>query len=218
MISGTRRSITTAALCALLVSGQILIVSLPTAATSGSSCSALRAWAAPYQNTIPTLDEVAKFDRGHRLAIFNAVAPDVRAALWQEQLRRFAQRPELSVTQRELLLRAAALATPALYRRDPETANAVEELWTRAEKVFTSREQRRIWFDLGAVVPPRLDSTLSDRFARPFQESAQGDFCECNIAYGWLECASGFCSGGDCEWWVGCGPIGDRVCNGICAP
>ena len=94
-----------AATIGLFVAGVALFVPLPMSASSESACEAMARWAAEYERTTPapTLDELAKFDRGRRVAIFNAVSAEVKASLFQEQLRRFSQRNDLTDTQRELL-------------------------------------------------------------------------------------------------------------------
>ena len=222
MMPSVRRSLATAAVCGLLVCAQIVIVSLPTTATSASSssCSALRAWAAPYRTSAPTLDRLAGLDPSHRRAIFSAVTPEVRAALWREHLRRSASQPDMSTEQQILLTRALTLATPSLYRQDPTATSAVDALWHEAMKSFMTPADRRIWFDLGSVSTPQASTTVSlwDRIARPFRARAQETvFCNCNFSYGWLECTSGFCGGGTWTLFFGCGPLGNKDCNGLCS-
>ena len=105
----------------VLAVGVALFVPLPMSASSESACEAMARWAAEYESTTPapTLDEFAQFDRAHRVAIFNAVSPEVRATLFQEQLRRFSQRPDLTASQRSLIAEGLTLLTPSLYRKDP---------------------------------------------------------------------------------------------------
>jgi hypothetical protein len=55
-MTSSARSLATAALCGVLVSGQVLVVALPTAATNASSCSALRAWATSYVFVLSSSD------------------------------------------------------------------------------------------------------------------------------------------------------------------
>ncbi len=100
-------------------------------------------WATEHERTTPapTLDELAKFDRGRRVAIFNAVSAEVKASLFQEQLRRFSQRADLTATQRELIAEGLTLITPALYRQEPAASQSLRLFWARAEPSFNSPEQ-----------------------------------------------------------------------------
>ena len=114
----------------LLAAGVALFVPLPMSASSESACEAMARWATEYERTTPapTLDELAKFDRGRRVAIFNAVSAEVKASLFQEQLRRFSQRADLTATQRELIAEGLTLITPALYRKDPAASQVLPPL------------------------------------------------------------------------------------------
>ena len=128
-----------AATFGLLAAGVALFVPLPMSASSESACEAMARWAADYERATPapTLDDLSKFDRGHRVAIFNAVSPEVKASLFQEQLRRFSQRADLTETQRALIAEGIAVITPASYRKDPAAKQARREFWSRAESSFT---------------------------------------------------------------------------------
>jgi hypothetical protein len=190
-------------LCALVLSSQTIVLT----STPEKSCVTLRRWAQQYTNTRPTLDDLIRFDRPHRLAIFNAITADARAALWREQLDRFSRAPELSATQRALVREGMTLTTSALYRHDPNAAKAMAAYWNRAQGAF-SRDQRRIWFTLGAVLP------VSSAVTRAMDDN----WCNCNDGWGWFECESGFCPGGGCHQRLGCGPSGGSACNGQCAP
>jgi hypothetical protein len=210
-----------AATIGLLAAGVAFFVPLPMSASSESACEALARWATEYERTTPapTLDELAKFDRGHRVAIFNAVSADVKANLFQEQLRRFSQRADLTAAQRELIAEGMSLITPALYSKEPAAVQARHEFWSRAESSFTSPDQRRPWFDLGSTVTPQLalSSSSFERFAQP-NLAVAGGACFCNVSAndcgggGW-NCFSTGCSIVS----TGCGPFWDERCNGECS-
>jgi hypothetical protein len=188
---------------AVFVASQAFIVSSP--APAGASCAALRQWAQPYAQQRVTLDQLASFDRAHRIAVFNAVSPAVRAELWSEQLRRFAEQPGLSAEQRALVGEAARMATPAFYAEDATARrDAVRRLWEKAEPLFTTPELRRPWFELAGVVRPAP------------RANAQLPFCECSAGYGWMECYPGGCVSSPCAGWQGCGPIGGDACIAMC--
>jgi hypothetical protein len=202
----------------LLVASQALLGSTSSSPTSPSvksstttepsatetSCAAMKRWAEAYRHTNPTLEELATFDRAHRVAIFNAVSPEVRSALWQDQLHRFAQLPDLTTTQRTLITEGAALMTPALYEREATAAAALESFWNRAKPEFTSPVQRTAWFDIGSVAGAAPQSGASAVFGN----------CTCRITTG--ECGSLTCSPASCTTWAGCGVGGVQACNGTC--
>jgi hypothetical protein len=194
-----------------VVASTAAFLSLPTTARTESACEVLREWARPYQGASVTYDEFARFDRPHRLAIFNAVSPDIRAALVQEQLRRFSQRPDLNAPQRASIAEAMTLTTAALYERQPAAIQKHREFWSRTDQLFTSIEQRRPWFDIGNVnVAPAiaLENAGLSRKAVAF------GFCQC--ATDW-DCFGGACGGGGgCTTWQGCGPQGFQYCGGMC--
>jgi hypothetical protein len=173
--------------------------SLPTE----GSCAALKRWAQSYRDARPTLDELATFDRAHRIAIFNAVTPDVRSALWQDQLHRFSERTDLTSTQRALITEGASLMTPALYDREPNATAAYKSFWTRADSAFSASSHRQTWFDLGSVVngAPRATAAFG--------------LCTCAIG-GSGECGTKTCATASCTQWGGCGSGGAAACDGTC--
>lgn len=196
---------------AFVIYGMLVVCLTPYLSRSGplvaspSSCEALRTWAAPYKRTVPTLDTVAAFDRPHRVAIFNAVGPDVRSALMQEHLRRWATDPGLSTEQRRLIDEGASLLTPALYRR-PDGPDRVswERFWARAEPAFAG-DSKRPWFDLAPSAPATTPPARAGQVG-----------CECNDGHP-SDCGNGQCNFGGCAKWFGCGPGLLYWCNGTCA-
>lgn len=206
MLSHLRRSSRALLACVLLCAGSVPVAS--SSGNPGTACEDLRLWAKSYERLAPTLDELARFDRARRVAIFNAVRPEVRAALWQDQLSRFSGRADLSAAQRALLVEARTLAVPAVYRRDVRAQEAVDAFWTRAQEAFPRPEHQRVFFDLGAVVS-------GDRPAQRTNATAD-DFCECNTSHPWPQCGGAFCNSAACTSWVGCGSMGNKECNGMC--
>lgn len=156
-----------------------------------------------------TLDQIARFDRPHRLAIFSAVTPSVRASLWQEQLRRYESQADLTASQRALVAEGRTLVTTALYEREPAAMAAYQKFWSRAEVSFTSFDERRAWADLGSMA-----GAAAPAAARP-PKKASADSCQCATSAGSFDCG-GTCFGGNCEPFTGCGPSGTAWCNGVC--
>lgn len=220
MTARFRRSHWALVVCGALVAGQALFVSAPVSTSSGSSCEALRVWAQPYQGKTPALDEMARFDRPHRKAIFNAIAPAVRAALWQEQLQRFDRQPALSPAQHALIAEGRALITPALYEHEQASLDAHAQFWTRANEAFDTPALKAAWLDLGSVVagaPAPLQTSAWDTLTAPFRAHANTVDCNCNATYPASDCVSAICTKGGCSTWSGCGPNWSAPCNGTCS-
>jgi hypothetical protein len=196
--------------CGLLLASQAFVISAPRSSASDTHCSSLRRWAHAFEKTSLTLDQIARFDRPHRLAIFSAVTPSVRASLWQEQLRRFESQPDLTATQRALVVEARALVTPALYERQPAAMEAYQKFWSRASESFVSFDQRRAWGDLGAVAGAKAAAV------GPPKSKTNSDWCQCSTASMLFDCGGGLCFAGGCQEFAGCGPNGSGWCNGIC--
>ncbi len=216
LLSGSR----VLAIGAALVSVQVLVVALP--APSDSSCTVLTEWAKPFEGRTVTLDQLARYDRGHRLAIFNAVSSSTRASLWQEQLSRFEQYPDLSDAQRRVIQDARSLATPALFERQPDAQRALEALWPSVQTTFKDSPHMKVWVNLGASdVQPARRTSILEQVTAPFTARAGQEFCQCSVQWQMpAECGgSPNCrSGTPCTKWTGCGLMGASACNGMCGP
>jgi hypothetical protein len=204
-----QRSSRALVVCGLLLASQALVVSAPKSSAADTHCTTLRQWAHAFEQTSMTLDQIARFDRPHRLAIFNAVTPSVRASLWQEQLRRFESQPDLTSTQRAFVAEARTLITPALYEHQPAATAAYQQFWTRAANSFESFDQRRAWADIGALAGAKAS-------ARPPKKAGAAG-CECNPGSVGFDCGGGTCfTGTGCGEFAGCGSSGSGWCNGLC--
>lgn len=220
MTARSRRSHWALVVCGALVAGQALFVSAPVSTMAGGSCAELRVWAQPYEGSTPTLDEMARFDRPHRKAIFNAIAPAARAALWQEQLQRFDRRADLSPAQHALIAEGRALITPALYEHEQASTAAHQAFWSRASQAFDSPDAKRAWLELGSVVasaPAPAQTSAWDTLTAPFRAQANTADCNCATSTGTLDCGGGKCTAGGCANWQGCGPNWTTMCNGTCS-
>jgi len=218
----SRRSFVALAICCgVLLASQALLVSVPMSASStGSSCVELKRWAQSYQGTAPTLEQLARYDRAHRVAIFNAVSPQVRASLWQEQLRRFDQRADLTMEQHQLIAEARQVVTPALYDHEAEATKASNALKLRVKAAFTSREHMLFLTNLaftGTLPAQPQTASLWNKLVSPFVVNAEpGVGCSCNPAtVGW-DCGGGSCFTGGCTVRGGCGIWGGDTCTGTC--
>jgi hypothetical protein len=219
MASVFRRSTAGLAVCCgVLLASQAFLVSVPMSAASGSSCAELQRWAQPYRDTAVTLDQLARFDRIHRVAIFNTVTVQVRASLWQEQLRRFDQRPDLSPEQHALVADLIGVATPALYAKDAAAIEAFKVLEPRLNQLFVAKGHKQALQRIGDLGSAPLVSTVIDKLAGQFVVQAQ-PLCNCNTLAAPDDCPwSGICMSGNCFWMSsGCGGwLGQAPCNGLC--
>lgn len=203
MTARPRSHIGTLAACGVLLAIQAFVPSATTAIPA-SPCEELRAWAEPYRDTSLTLDELAGFDRPHRLAIFGALSPTVRSQLWREQLGRFDMRPELTPEQHAIVRQAVGLATPQLYAEDPHAQNEYRRFWRTAAQAFPSAEHKRLWYDLGSIVPGAIPTTN------------RVPFCNCSSAEPFEGCPN-VCTSSPCnDWSPGCGAVGQSRCDGLC--
>lgn len=192
------------ALCALITGA----LSFSTATAAKNACEELHAWAvANYSGTTPTLDELTQLDRANRVAAFGVLSPGVRSALWQEHLRRFASRTDLSTAQHALVREAMPLLTPALYAQEPAAVVALREFQRRVQSAFPKPELRRAWLDLGSGLP-----------GSPFVPAVtRAPYCDCNLGP-WNDCWGGeMCGSTTCNVSApGCGFAQASVCNGLC--
>lgn len=220
MARPSRRSLRACVLGVLLAASPALLDSASRAAPTDTSCAALHHWAQQYRDASPSLEQLARFDRAHRIAIFNAVPATVRAGLWREQLRRFRAWPDLSGGQRAAIDDRLMQINQTIYEQAAERA-ATRPAWTRIAPLFPRVEQRRVWFDLGAVVSVEgvAAPSLYDRLGRPFRTATLGPttWCECSFAYGNVECYPGGCASSPCTQKTGCGFTGTDTCSGMCS-
>lgn len=211
------------AACGVAAAVLAFVAPVPAAtSTSPSFCATLKAWAEQnYRGASPSLDEIAKFDRPHRLAIFTAVSPEVRAGLWKEQLRRGANRADLTAEQRALLNEAQTLVTTASYvkplKDQKEMSAPLRDFTTRASAAFTSPDHRRLLSDIGAAAGAASALAPSQRSISPFGNTAQVPWCQCNSASSGWDCSGAPCNGPEvCQGFWGCGMIGEYYCHGMC--
>lgn len=216
MTSAPRRSLRALVVCAIALATPAFTVShsAPT-----ENCETLLNWArTQYANHPPTLAQLATFDRPHRLAIFTAIAPEARAALWRAQLATFSASVDLTAAQRSFIEEVISTTTPAIYAQDAATRQERgRRNAERAAQLFTSRAHLAVFYDLGgtAIAAPPVPS-LIERLTPSCVASAQYPYCQCSIESPWPECG-GPCVGATCQGWNGCGWQGWYDCNGNCA-
>lgn len=193
------------AACGVVLAYQALAVSVSTPNATYDECALVHSWATSYIEThpSPTLDELARFDGSHRIAIFGEATPEVQSALAREQLSRLDRSPNLSSLQHRLIAEALVLMTPALYARDAVAAEAFARLRPRIVQAFPPTDTHaRGWFDLASVVPGVASPVATER----------GPSCNCNVSSGQCGCVLTSCTVRD----TGCGYGFAEGCDGRC--
>ncbi len=188
----------------LVVCAALMVSFSPSSSVSASSCAELLAWAQPLAGTAPTLDDMGRYDRAHRRALFSVLTPAVQAALWREQIASYGRRAERSPQQRARAMEAMTLLTPALYRHEPAARRAFDAFWTRASAAFGDAASQRAWSDLGG-----LASTSAPVHATETD-------CNCKVGGGTGQCGGVSCGRGSCALVSGCGVSGLQTCDGLC--
>jgi hypothetical protein len=116
----------------------------------------IRAWVERHRGELPaTLAELARYPIPFRKAIVQAVAPEVRVALWREHLTGFLG-PEAALgAEHQALVREAIADLPAIVGVAPPSgqprARALEE---RMRALLTREQARRTFGTLGPPEPP----------------------------------------------------------------
>lgn len=185
-------------------------------------------WIARNAAQLPqTLDEFAAFPSGMRRVVFSALSADAKAAMWQEQLRRFVRSRTLSIEQQQLVNRAARLYIPESYVEAADGPSAsmqalLDGIVQDAKRLFGTTD-RRAFYVLGESATP-VHSFETMRLAvtdaiRNYGSASAAQLPECNCQ---LEddCPGGYNCGGvnPCSETWGCGPGGILKCHFLCIP
>ncbi len=206
---------------ALVVSITLGIVVFEAAAASRSlPCERAAAWVKAHPGSLPrTLGEVEAFPIEYRRAIFDALSPADRAALWREQLRRIGARPGITNEQRAVIDLALSLATAENYGNQQRPRPELREQILRA---FPDRRARQAFGELGSTQPTYSTVAANVVRVREFLVAsatvlAQGEVqiqCACQLGDDW--CWSGTCKSAKCEKGGHCGTLWWDPCDGMC--
>lgn len=196
-----------------------------------AGCQQGKDWATAHANALPqTMSELVSFPSPMRRAIFHAVSPDRKAAMWKEQLAAFRESTGLSAEQRDFIARASSAITPDLYRnqdspkRTADRAVAVQTV--KAAQALFTREQFAAFVKLGSGVHPSytfasLRFSVADAVQRYGTALAGSEppkpECDCSEWYNTCGPVGCLVQPGICETTFGCGPFGDEFCYGFCA-
>ncbi len=128
------------------------------------SCASVQAWVEQNRARLPTdYDKVGQLPWTYRRAVFGALSPATRSALFQSHYERYAQEhTDMSSAQRAVLEHAKELMTPDVYalsHESPEWQERVrapqEELERQARAVFDPEEVAKIFFATRSRRPDR---------------------------------------------------------------
>jgi hypothetical protein len=192
-------------------------------------------WAEANKATLPdTVDEMRRHPIPYRRAAFKKLTPDVRYALWRDNLQRIASGP-LTPEQRAVVLELRDALRPEFYRDDPTGAPAKQAalgpVCKRIGELFPA-EQRRLLTTLGPINESRHERMIAlVRKAKSLlpaylvtaedNDSSRFHDCECAEDTHCLDCPSGqHCGFSDncSESWFGCGCANAFSCTAMCEP
>lgn len=234
MHSLTRRTHRLVIACAVMVTLMVPVEAVLLAALrTPDAPAAARAWAMRLSND--NLQDAAlhiqTYPYFYRRAIMTALEPDTRAQVWRRYLTSYAaSHPELDVTARALLTRAAAAMTPDVFDDNPP-ADRVAELTTVFNiglTVFGRRTATDLFMRLGPDDSSYAALPLTERAANTVRHwvttYARDADCECSTQFA-TSCDVSGASGDACAestgcepmvTWPMCGVAWAAPCNGTC--
>ncbi len=188
-------------------------------------------WVVAHSSSLPsTIEAIQQYPIAYRRAIFSALTPAVRSALWRQQLTHFLQTAMLTVEQRAFVEKFIQLADEKAYSQVSATTGPLTNVCRDIARLFPE-EQRSVFGVLGSTtdVNEGLISEagwirLTERFRQSYIVQAAGKsvgrqvpWCTCNV--GPYNCSCGSCgvpqAGCDTtDWGCGCGWL--YQCNGQC--
>lgn len=182
----------------------LLTATLGTAAPrhEPAACVVAARWVRAHHDRLPTtLAGYARYDKVHRRAIYDALSPATRQAMWREQLEGYL-RPGSKLTEpQKAAVRDAMTYLPALTVDHPDRAVA-RGLRDRLSRQFDRALLREVFFKLG----PASTETAADGSRRPL--------CDCD---GDGDCfAPDVCKPLLCSFTLGCGIFQSDTCTGVC--
>ncbi|HEX8151639.1 MAG TPA: bacteriocin fulvocin C-related protein [Thermoanaerobaculia bacterium] len=154
-----------------------------------------------------------------RRAIYRALSPAVRAALWKRQLDTFlSEHPDAPAEQRELVGLALTLLTARTFELqrgtpewDGEVGAPMQRLTEAVRRVFPRHTAAALFAQLGPADPARELASGSGRW-RGVTHSV--DYCDCTRADDW--CWFSDCVGSICYKDEGCGTWWQYECTSRC--
>jgi hypothetical protein len=208
----------------------LTFTTLPAAFSAERECNGeARAWVAAQGRNLPrTYEEISTFPVNYRRAIYTALLPEEKSALWQQQLELHLSQDRWTQEQRDTLLEAIQLATPDTFAvvkdkqnwRYRQMIQQIEQLESRARAVFGHDEAAAIFGVLGPVESEvtRQSDSPSQRglITAPMATSTAGTACSCSDRSDYCNSAYN-CTLGGCNTIADeCGTFWSYTCDGLC--
>jgi hypothetical protein len=194
---------------ALAIVTAIVSMSLPQNAFGGPP---------PETDTQAIYSVLSAHDVSARKAVYRNLAPEMKAALWRVQLRRFAQSVELDQRQRDLIGAAMQLLSEETFSNAPADAE-LQRSFVQLEEQVRLAFPRALAAEVFARLGPATDKSIvsvtpkGGRIAVEARSTVPN--CSCSQASDW--CFSGTCGGGLCySVQSDCGFFWRYDCTGVC--
>ena len=223
----------------LIASAMLVVLAVPVesvllaAMRTPDAPAAARAWAASLSDE--SLQDAAlhiqTYPYFYRRAIMAALEPAERAQVWRRYLTTYTtSHPELDLTARALLARAATAMTPDVFDDNPPTDRIAElaNVFDISLTVFGRRAATDLFMRLGPDDASYAALPLSERAAGTVRDwitlHARAADCECSTPFA-TSCDVSGAAGDTCAdasgcepivTWPMCGVAWAAPCNGVC--
>jgi len=200
----------------------VLMLQIPAVfVATPESCEEADQWARANIDTLGRdLTSLSELPPQRRLAVFNLLTDNEKAAVWHAQIESFqaTNAGRLSQEQHAAIQQYLAEVRPEVYAAG-EPSLALRRAAEKVRLVFTDLEDVNTFYRLGPAGPTAEPSTLASslglsRFVSLF---AGSEYCECSMDDD--PCPTGErCDddGNGCVEKGGCGPSGTSLCDGEC--
>ncbi|HEV7588635.1 MAG TPA: bacteriocin fulvocin C-related protein [Longimicrobium sp.] len=168
-------------------------------------CAVAAAWVRAHQGALPTtLAGLSRHSKLYRRAIYDALPPATREAMWREQLEGYLRPGQPLTETQKAAVRQVIAQLPALTAVHPDQALA-RSLRAQLSTQFERPLLRQVFFALG---PASAQPEPAANGRRPL--------CDCD---GDGDCFPGTtCKPVLCSFTTGCGVSGAETCTGVCRP
>jgi hypothetical protein len=168
-------------------------------------CAVAAAWVRAHRSELPTtLAGLSRHTKLYRRAIYDALPPATREAMWREQLEGYLRPGQPLTETQKVAVRQVIAQLPALTAVRPDQALA-RRLRTQLSTQFERPLLKQVFFTLGPT-PAQPEAAAHAR--RPL--------CDCD---GNGDCFPGTtCKPVICSLTTGCGVGGAETCIGVCRP
>jgi hypothetical protein len=165
-------------------------------------CVVASRWVQAHRASLPTtLGEISRYSILYRRAIYDALPPTTRAALWRQHLEGFLAPGQPFTEAQRAAIRQTIDQLPALTAAHPDRASA-EALRDRLHTLFDRPTMKRVFNTLGPEAEPAGQGA-----------SAKRPLCDCESDG---DCFGGTCTYVLCSFTTGCGPAWSYICTGVC--